>query len=221
MALTVASFTPYLSFNSPVRPRQKDWPPIKFVQALKGKPIKGWAHIPVRGGYYRLEQENAELSLAIFAEMASNYLVEKKVTPPVVLVPVPNSSCTIDSGIAPRTVALANALAGRLKPASVWDCLRWIRDVGSASAGTGTRDPQELYDALVLTEEEMLEGTYILIDDVKTTGGHLQACRAVLAEAECDLAVCGGRTVWDHTEEPFTFREEEVEDWWPTQALAY
>jgi predicted amidophosphoribosyltransferase len=140
---------------------------------------------------------------------------------PIILVPVPNSSCCTQNDDVPRTVALAEAIVAEQTYTSVLDCLRWTREMESASKEGGTRDPQELYDNLVLTERLPEKGAYLLVDDMKTTGGHLQAARFMLLEqeVECDLAICGGRTVWDHDQNPFSMAEEEIDDWSPHPTL--
>lgn len=221
MPLNVISFTPYVSLNAGLTLSQHEWNAFKLIQALKGKSFRGFANIPLDGMYIELRQDNAHLAVEWFARMASQYILQRQVLAPLVFVPIPNSSCAVDCRTAPRTVTLAEAVAGKLKPTLVVDCLRWQHPMDSASTGGGTRSPQRLYDSLVLTDELPEQGTYILIDDMKTTGGHLQACRAMLESqgAECNLAICGGRTVWDHEQRPFTTAEDQIEDWSPTGNL--
>ena len=79
----------------------------------------------------------------------------------------------------------------------MWDRLRWKTIMTPSSQG-GTRDPQELYDNLVVTKEPP-KGSLVLIDDVRTTGAHLLAAAGRLAEkgARVPLAVCAARTVWN------------------------
>jgi hypothetical protein len=222
MPLTVVSFTSYVSLNAGLTLSQPEWNAFKLIQALKGKKFRGYANIPMSNGYYfRLEQSNANSAVGWFASMAERHIVQRKTPTPVVLVPVPNSSCSVSSETLPRTVTLAQSVSSQVKPSSVVDCLRWHQPISSASSAGGTRDPQYLYDNLVLTAEISAEGTYILIDDMKTTGGHLQACRTRLQDegVQCDLAICGGRTVWDHNQTPFTVLEEELPDWQPAGRL--
>ncbi|MFL6314728.1 MAG: hypothetical protein ACJ71W_21695 [Terriglobales bacterium] len=221
MPLTVISFTPYLSGNSGLRRINDEWDAFKFIQALKGNIINGYATVPVLGHRYRLDSTNAERTLKWFGRMASTYILRKELDAPIILIPVPNSSCCTQNDEVPRTVALAEAITGEQTHTSVLDCLRWTRQMESASKEGGTRDPQELYDNLVLTSRIREKGTYVLIDDMKTTGGHLQAARFMLLEqeTECDWAICGGRTVWDHQQSPFTLAEEELDDWSPHPTL--
>jgi|ERR1043166_1791106 hypothetical protein len=223
MPLNVTSFTPYVSLNAGLTLSQHEWNAFKLIQALKGKAIKGFANIPLSGMYFELRQENAHLAVEWFARMASQYILQKQVPAPLVFIPIPNSSCTADCSTAPRTVTLAQAVAEKLRPTSVVDCLRWQHAMGSASTGGGPRRPQTLYDSLVLTDDVPKQGTFILIDDMKTTGGHLQACRAMIESqgVTCDMAICGGRTVWDHNQQPFTMAEEEIDDWGPTGTFGY
>ena len=78
------------------------------------------------------------------------------------------------------------------------------------SSRGGTRDPQTLYENLVVTKE-MPAGSIVLVDDVRTTGAHFVATRARLAEKgiACSLAVCAARRADVQEEFPFSVREEE------------
>ena len=62
-----------LVYKAPVLARPEDWHAIKFIQALKGQNINGWAMVPASGGSYRLEQSNLHLALEIFAEWAAHF----------------------------------------------------------------------------------------------------------------------------------------------------
>ena len=216
MPLTVVSFATYLSAPG-TQWRFKDWDAYKYVQALKGNSIKKFARIPVLGTLRHLEQSNANDTLGWFAEMAYAYLAQKQTPAPLVLVPVPNSSCVLNTNSIPRTFFQAQALAMRLVQATVLDCLRWkVAKEKASGGGGGTRNPQLLYDNLALIVP-VPKSNIILVDDVSTTGGHLQASRAMLTGqgAQCDLAICAARTVWDQSEEPFSTLEQQVSDWWP------
>lgn len=216
MPLTVVSFATYLT-SIETQWRDGDYGAHKFVKAVKGKPFKSAARIPVVGTLRYLDMSTANNSLGWFAEMANAYLWEKQTPGPLVLVPLPNSPCALNTNIIPRTFFQAQALAQRLNSTTVLDCLRWKVAKESASGGGGTRHPQELYDNLALTAPVPQGTQLIIIDDVRTTGGHLKAARAMLLEQNgyCELAICAGRTVRNQNEEPFSRLEEEIDDWWP------
>lgn len=216
MPLTVASFATYLT-SIDNQWRDQDWNAYKFVKAVKAQPFKYSARVPVLGTLYYLDQNNSNDALGWFAQMATAYLREKKTPGPAALVPLPNSRCTVSNGIMPRTLAQAQALASSLRHTTVLDCLRWKVQKPSASGAGGTRNPQELYDNLALTAAVPQGTKLIIIDDVRTSGGHLKAARAMLLgqNGNCDLAICAGRTVHYQYEEPFSRLEEEIADWWP------
>jgi predicted amidophosphoribosyltransferase len=147
-------------------------------------------------------------------------LREKNTHGPVTLIPVPNSSCALTNTIVSRTLSQAQALANNLNHTTVLDCLRWKQPQASASSGGGTRHPQLLYGNLALTAQ-VPSSNLILVDDVSTSGGHLQAARAILQsqKGKCDLAICAARTVWDQSEEPFSTSEQQIPDWSPNASL--
>ncbi len=216
MPLTVVSFATYLT-SIATKWRDEDYAAYKFVKAVKGKPFKSSSYIPVVGTLRYLAMGNANNSLGWFAEMGYQYLGEKQTPGPLVLVPLPNSPCAVDTNILPRTFFQAQALAQRLNNTTVLDCLRWKVAKESASGGSGSRDPQALYDNLAVTAQVPQNTRLIIIDDVRTSGGHLKAARAMLLahNGYCDSAICAGRTVHNQNEEPFSRLEEEIDDWWP------
>ncbi len=201
MPLSVTSFATYLT-----RPPWSgdDHNALKFVKAVKGKSFRGWAQVPVLGTIKRLEPANAEDAVDWFGELAAAEIVKRGLRSPLILVPLPNSSSTVRNNKKPRTALLAGAIAEKLNNAQVWDGLRWAKEM-IPTHQEGTRDPQELYDNLVVTSVPP-KGTLILVDDVYTLGGHLQAGVARLAEnkARCSLAMCAGRTVLESQERPFS-----------------
>lgn len=212
MALSVISFATYLT-RAPWN--NDDHHALKFVKAVKGKTFGGWAIVPVLGRNKELRAANADDAVDWFAELGAAEIVKLAVRAPAILVPLPNSTSTVKSRNAPRTALLAERIAGKLKNARVWDGLRWAKEMTPTHQG-GTRDPQRLYDNLVVTSTPP-KGTLILIDDVFTKGGHLQAAVARLAEknALCELAICAGRTVLESPEQPFLVVRQELEDFTP------
>jgi len=231
MALRVASLCGYLCSGDVVwrRGAGGDFDAHDWIQALKGKSFKGYAQVPVCGTTRRLSDENASDAIQWFGEMAAAYLSAKKIAGPLVIIPVPNSSSVINSTVKPRTRKLAKALAERLGKDGtvVLDCLRWKEDWGPASKGAGSRDAAKLCENLAVLREHIsafvneVEDpetyTVVLVDDVTTSGGHLQACAAKLKKAGVvvDSVICGGRTIYDQKYKPFDVREEKLDEYEP------
>jgi|ERR1700722_1237284 len=214
MAVTVISFATYLTRDeSPWR--SDDYNALKFIQAIKGEPINKWAWVPVGGISRRLDQDNADDALEWFGELAADYLNGKKLVRPVFLVPIPNSPCTAANGKVPRTARLAKAIADRMQNVTVLDCLRWKKVMPSARKG-GSRDPQVLYENMTI-KGDVSKGRVVLVDDVSTTGAHLQAAAAKIVNegGKCVLAICAGRTVLCPEEEPFSVLEQKLQDFVP------
>jgi hypothetical protein len=214
MALKVVSFATYLVSGDVVW-RDGDYNALKFVKAVKGLPVNMYAHVPVCGVIHRLNQNNAEESIGWFGEMGADYLSRENLPGPLTFVPVPNSSCAVTNNAEPRTLLLAQAIAARVGNANVWDGLRWTMVMLPSSRG-GTRDPQVLYDNLMVTKE-VPAGRIVLIDDVRTTGAHFLAGLARLRErgATCPLALCAARRVNVQEQSPFSILEEEFHEFVP------
>lgn len=214
MPLSVISFATYLT-RAPWS--GDDHNALKFVKAIKSKPFRGWAQVPVLGRIKRLEPANAEDAVDWFGELAAAEIVKLGLRGPLILVPLPNSSSTVRNDEKPRTILLAAAIAEKLNNARVWDGLRWAKEMVPTHQ-EGTRDPQQLYDNLVVRGVPP-KGTLVLVDDVYTLGGHLKAAVARLAEKKirCSFAICAGRTVLESQQDPFSILRQEIEDFAPAK----
>jgi len=125
-----------------------------------------------------------------FGKMSSIVISAKRLQGPLVVVPIPDSGCSVRSNCPPLTLALAEAVVTHGKPATVVDALRWIRPMKPSHSG-GDRKPQVLFDHLVLTCS-LPQGSVVVVDDVVTTGGHVLAAAAALSTVRrhCSLALC-------------------------------
>jgi predicted amidophosphoribosyltransferase len=194
---------------------QGDFNAYKFIRAIKNRPIKGWAWIPVSGASRQLSQVNAAEAVTWFAEMAVPYLQEQTFRSPVVLVPMPGSSCSVDSKEESRAKLLAQAITPKMPGFTVWDGLRWKNKLVPSSQG-GPRDPRTFYQNLVLTSD-VPAGSLVFIDDVFTSGSHIVGVAAKLREhgTAPELAVCAGRTVHESPRSPFSLLVEYIPDFDP------
>jgi hypothetical protein len=195
MPLQVISFCTYRTTRSSPW-TDRDHAASKFVKALKERPVNGWAHVPVGTEYVRLDATNAPDAPDIFARQAACG-VEWEQMGAVTLVPIPDSTCAVDSGVTPRTLKLAAALVARMVngDAIVADVLRWNQPMPSAHVAGGTRDPQQLLPRLRLAGAVPPGRRVVLVDDVFTTGGHLRAAAAFLEShgRMIACALCAGR----------------------------
>lgn len=216
MPLRVVSFCSYLAtINVPWRP--EDWDANKFVHAIKGHELNGYARVPVLGTLRRLNNANLDSAIDWFAEIAVDYLTRKRIKPPVGFIPIPNSGSTVRSSGRPQTAKLGKSITQKVGAgAHLLDCLRWKKNLGSAGAQGGPREASVLYENLSITDE-LKAVPYVLVDDVLTSGGHLQACAARLKEkgATVLMAVCAGRTVYTQPRNAFATIEEMLEDYEP------
>jgi hypothetical protein len=224
MALRVVSCCTYLTEVGSVTWRARDHDAHDFVMAMKAKPINGFAQVPCRGELHRIDDGNRDLALRLFARMVADVAAKHGLAFPCALVPVPNSRCQLESRIPPRTLEQAQALAAELGTgASVVDALRWAEPLASASVASGMRDAQRLFDKLRVIgtfPEGLLR--YVLVDDVLTSGGHLQACAAMLSAHghPVELALVAGRADRAQVAEPFTMRVDVLADFRPHRGSA-
>jgi predicted amidophosphoribosyltransferase len=189
-----------------------------YLTKPQGDQINGYAHVPVRGALRRLDESNKKKAILWFAQMVADYLNEISIKPPLYLVPVPSHKATVASPRQPRTSVIAQVIAIELGSKAVTkDVLRWKEEWVSAREG-GTRDPVMLYSNLKIVSEVRWNYPVVMLDDVLTSGGHLQACAAILKRngAIVKMAVCGGKTVQDSQTDPFAIRIDDVEDFTPS-----
>lgn len=220
MPLRVVSCCTYLTSTEGIIWRQRDYDAHDFVMAVKAKSINGYCQIPCRGEVHRIDDNNRDLALELFARIIEDALLrEPWMMAPFMLVPVPNSLTHLGVNNPPRTAAQAEALLAKLGPqATLWDVLRWTEPMLSARTQGGARDPRVLFDKLTILRGPVRRGDRaVLVDDTLTSGGHLQACVAVLQRAriECDLAVTAGRSDCAQVNDPFAIRIDELADFTP------
>jgi hypothetical protein len=188
---------------------------LRFVRALKGELVGDRRDVLVNGDPRSLGDENADEALGWFAEMAVDVLEDELGTTAVVLAPVPDSASALSAEKC-RTVWLADAVALR-SSAVVLDALRWNVPKPKAHEG-GPRAASELLSRLRLRRPITdLGQPFVLIDDLTTGGGHVQASAALLRNAGANvvLAVCGAQADSVPQEDPFRRRVVE----WPDIAV--
>jgi predicted amidophosphoribosyltransferase len=221
MSLKVVAFCGYFC-NRVLMRRPEDHDAHKFIQAIKAKSMNMYGYVPVRGVKQRLSNDNAADAVGWFATFVLDHLTAKKLKGPFLVVPVPNSDTTLSSSSKPRTKRLAKAICDVLNDGSkVVDCLRVKQDLGSASEDRGPRAANVLYGNLALLRDVVKgvdkDAKVLLVDDVTTSGGHLQACAAKLATVglEVDMVMCAGKTVYDQDERAFHTYEYKLDQYEP------
>jgi hypothetical protein len=223
--LSVTHFASYLTTTA-VAWRGIDHDASKFIKAIKGKGVNGWATVPVRGESRRLEQNNCSAAKQWFAELAADFLMRERMNPEAKwgLVPFPSSSAVLenepDSYV---SLELSKLLATELKGAGfekveVVDLIRWTERRPSAHSEGGARDPQEIFPYLSLTEGRNPDFQYcVLVDDVLTSGARLRSAAALLTQSHLSVwrGVVAGRTVQFPPTSPFDILTEVLPEFFP------
>lgn len=218
MGLSVFCFCTYRTAGDNFT--QADWGALKFIKAIKGKPVNGYAQVPIFGQTKRefLNAATASQAPDWFGRMVANGLRWSKVGE-IVLVSIPNSACDINSSQPPKAFILATAAAAYIgEKAMVADLLRWKTAMVPAHQG-GTRDVDELFRNLELAPNATIPTQPILlVDDVMTSGAHLRAAAAFLRARRATVAgaICAGRA--DNAflgTNAFAIRIEELPDYTP------
>lgn len=187
--------------------------------------MHGYTGVPCRGVRRVVENSNLDKALDIVAMFAADLELASQLrqTPvhALALIPIPNGRCTLDAD-PPRTYAQARFIAQRLGGAEAIDVFRWRHVMPSANNGGGTRDPEALYEALVIRPGALNgwvpDRPCILIDDVLTTGGHVQASDAALEDLigrRAGVALVAGVSDDEHVENPFVARTVVIGDFQP------
>lgn len=196
--------------------RSADYDAHDFIHAIKDREINGYAYVLVAGKRLRFDNANRQDVVGWFAKMVADYFAAQKLATNVVLVSVPGSKNDLKCAGTPRTTVLASAIATTLKNATVRDVLRWKAAMPSANAQGGTRDPNVLFKNLAITGS-VGGANVVLVDDVLTSGGHAQACAALVRQKGGKVLrmLCAGRADDTQVDDPFAVRVEEVADFEP------
>jgi predicted amidophosphoribosyltransferase len=193
MPLAVTTFCAYRTRrNGPWTDR--DHAASKFIKALKEQPVSGWAYVPVGKEHVRLDAANALSVPHIFARQAA-YGMEWDELRALMLVPIPDSGCTVEATYPPKTIKMTAALLRCIEwvDAIVADRLRCGEAMTPAHIALESRDPRDLYRRLRLRGRLPADRHVVLIDDVIAGGSHLRAAAAFLeSQGEAIVkALCG------------------------------
>jgi hypothetical protein len=213
MSIDVTTFCRYLTRKNQEW-RDEDWAGLKLVKAIKGKPVKGYAHFNIDGFRGKVDQESASQAVQWFGELVGRMCSGSRCD--VFFCPIPDSGCTIAANRPSKVLSLVQSALQRVDGPKLWDGLRWARQVPKA-AETNIRDPQFYYDALTTTTVVPSRPEIILFDDVCTSGAHLKAAAARIREqgGSCNHAVCFARTALDQSRPGLGRLLDDLGEWAP------
>ncbi len=224
MVLHVKAMAQYLT-DEVEKMRDRDYTAIQIVKSVKGRPPGGYSkRLTYKGRTYTIGPDTPEQGCALWSAWAANFIRSSLDHPEeeVVLVPVPNSSAVFD-GEGFRTFELAaqvaEAVGGNVQ---AYDELRWKEQKTPSSKG-GSRLAYDLYPNLAFEQKGAAGADRILIDDVLTSGGHLQACAARLRENSLKVkgALVCGRTTHAQLTNPYNVPVEQLPDFDPKDPFGF
>lgn len=195
--------------------RDVDFSATQFIKTLKGKSYKArepnFSH---NGIIHRWKPNQQNKVIEIFSGLAATGV---KWPDQFIFVPLPSSACSVGSKIVPLATTIASAIESKIikQKVIIKDILRWDVPLRSAHSG-GPRMPHELYPHVRHTATLSSSSNVVLIDDVFTSGGHVRACAAYLRDTfgvDVVGALCVGRTQSAPSQNPFSWRIEEVLDY--------
>jgi hypothetical protein len=190
------------------------WRPIdytsnKIIKTVKGHEINGYFKVRIGNNEVKYDSANCEKFLPfLFSTIASKLknMIEGNFT----IIPIPNSSATVQDGSEFRTLSHANLLAKVIgKRAVAIPALRWM-SVRVPSHDGGSRDPDVHFDNLRVVH--LPRTPVILFDDVLTTGSQTIASYRRLDGAGI-IPTCGvvvGRAVKTQRENLIDWRKEDL-----------
>jgi len=196
-----------------VNMRQSDYNATHMVKAVKGLPLhqNSYSWVAIEGRNVKITEANKDRAMDWFAEWAAGY-VNGLGRHRKVIVPVPSSKTTLASPATFRTAEIAQRIAKRSINTLPFPSLRFKKEMPNSREEGGTRDATELYQEMQLTAG-LPAGALILLDDVLTGGGHLQAAAWVLEDAGAKIgeALCCGRSLDTQLENPFMVDDENID----------
>lgn len=215
MTLWAHCYSGYASYENAYSWGNDEHSAHKWVQALKGEPINGYAQLKrPNGQWIKITTAQPAGAFQIWGEWAAER-VKALLPAGGLLIPIPSSSC-LAIGTDKKGKALADAVAQRAPGFDAVDAIHWDQQFAKASKG-GPRDEATLYKNIRVLND-LDKRPVILIDDVVTGGGHAIACAKALRWAghQVEHVVAAAHTVksppakgmfalepWDLEADPF------------------
>jgi len=210
---------------------QPEWAAFWFVKAIKGKAFNSPKAVKCPEGI--LSWSNRDTAFIWFGNWAAEVVSEIYPSGETLnIIPVPSKAALIENHKQPPQGTSSDQLAAHLAHALgdravLTKVLWWQKQLQRAHDG-GTRDPQKLHDKLEVKGEWCPVGPIILVDDMFTFGGHLEASVAHIARAaglestESITAICAGKTAnGGEFSNPFEVSPIDLPEWTPADCFSF
>lgn len=225
MPLRVKPMVQYLT-EQVEKMRDQDYTALSVAKAVKGREPGGRNKtLLFKKQPFSFGPGNPAGAVALWTAWAADIVRSSLDRPdePVVIVPVPNSQATTEDRADFRTWELARLIAESVGGnVMALDELRWTEVMPKASEG-GPRHAYQLYPKLACALQYDPAADRILIDDVLTSGGHMQAAAARLTRAGTNVVagLACGRTMHVQVTNPFGMPVEELSDFDPDDPFGF
>lgn len=199
------------------KPSEQWWCAVHMTKAVKHGILSANSSCTLTfkdGHTLFINHQNASICRKMFGDLILSVCQDIN-TLPAVLVPMPSKDGTLDAAGSYRSLDMVTSSVCGKAGLTVLDAVRFTEKLQKASEG-GPRSPRILYPKMRVIAQAPATPV-VLVDDLVTSLGHMQAACRRLREAGFDVA---GGIAWAHTThdttgcKPFERKTLEMDENW-------
>lgn len=217
MTLKVHSFCLYPGTGVGL-PSDAHWAARWFVRAIKDHEVRK----PPNADHHRVPSFDGKLEFKLEAKTrghAAAWFAEQfvhaaflKTDGARTIVPIPGHECDSAAKVLASPIGRLAAMICALRANWICEPLLWLKAPVESARSGGPRQAVDVFPHLQLGKSKYPDRKIVLLDDVKTSGGHLMAAEACirLGGYKVSSAICVARTVEDMSGEAFSMLSEDL-----------